>query len=122
MSDREKKLGETGELLAANFLAEKGYSIIQRNFRCKAGEIDIIAGDGDYLVFVEVKTRRSLNYGSPVEAVDMRKQQQIYRTALFYLQQNSIDNQDIRFDIIAITIMDEKPVIEHLINAFDTCW
>ncbi len=122
MSDREKKLGEAGELLAANFLAQKGYSIIQRNFRCKVGEIDIIASDGNYLVFVEVKTRRSLNYGSPVEAVDIRKQQQIYRTALFYLQQNAIDNQDIRFDIIAITMMDEKPAIEHIVNAFDICW
>ncbi len=121
MSDDRKKLGQAGEQLAADFLKQKGYSIIQRNFRCAAGEVDIIAKDKDYLVFVEVKTRRNHSYGSPLEAVDFRKQRQICRTALCYLQQHPAADQDIRFDIIAITITAKKPLIEHITEAFDSC-
>ncbi len=121
MSDDRKKLGQAGEQLAADFLKRKGYTIVQRNFRCAAGELDIIARDNDYLVFVEVKTRRNHNYGSPLEAVDFRKQRQICRTALCYLQKHSAEDQNIRFDIIAITITATKPLIEHITEAFDSC-
>ncbi len=119
MSDSRKKLGQAGEQLAASFLKKKGYTIVQRNFRCRAGELDIIAEDGDYLVIVEVKTRSSGSYGSPVEAVDLRKQRQICRTARHYLHQYAIADRNIRFDVVAVIATDEIPVIEHIADAFD---
>ncbi len=124
MLKNNQEIGQAGEHLAASFLKEKGHTIIQQNYRCKAGEIDIIAKHESYLVFVEVKTRSNSRYGMPEEAVDFRKQRQICKAIRYYLHQNNIDNQDIRFDIVAITLSakgEKRPVIEHITNAFDYC-
>lgn len=84
-----RKIGQKHEELAAKYLEEKGYEILERNYRIRTGEIDLIARDDRYLVFVEVKYRKNLQMGDPLEAVDSRKQQQIYRTARYYLHRRN---------------------------------
>ena len=113
-----KKLGKTGEDLAVAFLQRKGYTIVERNFRILQGELDIIAQDGEYLVFVEVKTARSLAFGAPETWVTRRKQMQIGQIAAAYLQQKEYGEIDCRFDVIAITFHNERPTIKHIENAF----
>ncbi len=114
-----QQLGKLGEELAARFLANHGHTIIARNYRCQAGEIDIISRDSEYLVFTEVKTRRTTLHGKPSEAVTPYKQRQICRSADVFLSKNEIDC-DIRFDIITIFLPKNKPPqIEHIADAFD---
>lgn len=92
-------LGRIGEEKAYKYLREKGYQILERNFRCKMGEVDIIAKDKNKdLVFVEVKTRRSFQYGSPAEAINYRKKNHIYRVAKYYIITKKLINKTIRFD------------------------
>lgn len=99
----KRALGSEKELLAANYLKNLGLNVINMNFRCKTGEIDIVAEDGDYLVFCEVKYRKSTGYGSPIEAVNTSKQNKIRQVARFYLIKNQIpQNKPIRFDVIGI--------------------
>lgn len=116
-----KQLGKSGEKIAAKYLADKGYSIIERNYRYERGEIDLIAKDQDTTVFVEVKTRRSLKYGIPQAAVTPKKQAQISMVALGYLNEIDAFNSPCRFDVIAITLppASEKLKIEHIKNAFE---
>lgn len=120
MSKQRINLGKSGEDLAAKALQKKGLKIIIRNFRNKFGEIDIIARDREYLVFVEVKTRCSDRFGLPEEAVTAAKQQQIIRVASSYLSQHKLLNVPVRFDVVAITIKGGKPEINHLVSAFET--
>jgi putative endonuclease len=120
-----KATGAKGEEIAANFLKERGYRIVERNFRCKGGEIDIIAQDphSDYLVFVEVKARRSLAYGAPQLAVSPFKQRQISKAALSWLSQHRRHDSNARFDVIAILLHTDAPhQIEHITNAFDLAY
>lgn len=112
-------LGKYGESLAASVLTEKGYKIIEKNYHYGHGEIDIIAEDNGILVFVEVKTRKNINYGEPEEAVTRLKQQQIIKIAGAYLYEKGLIEVDCRFDVIAILIADDKvPMINHITNAF----
>jgi putative endonuclease len=113
----KREVGGYGEQLAADYLTAKGYRIIERNFNCRTGEIDIIAWHGDCLVFVEVKYRKNLNYGHPAEAVSKPKQRSIKQTALYYIMLNKIADTDMRFDVIAI-LDTGQPEIEHIENAF----
>lgn len=111
--------GRCGEDLAAAFLLKKGYRIVKRNWRQKTGEIDIIAEHSGVMVFCEVKSRRSLIYGSGAEAVDRRKQERIIRTALLYMQGMQLLNRPCRFDVIEVMLSSpEYPVLNHIINAF----
>ncbi len=120
MSLFRKKLGDSGENTACNFLRNKGYKILQRNYRKKCGEIDIIAEENDELVFIEVKTRSSSDYGSPLAAVTPRKQQQIIKTAQTYLTETDNFDRAARFDVIAILQNDKtSPQIEQIIGAFE---
>lgn len=120
MSDERINLGKEGEDLAALHLKNLGFSILARNYRQKTGEIDIIAKDGDWLVFVEVKTRKSLRFGQPFEAVTTKKQAQLSRVALDYLSRNNLLDQPARFDVISILLPDNgKAEIEHLPNCFE---
>ena len=101
MNKREISSGY--EEMAAAYLIEQGYKIVARNFSGRSGEIDIIARDGEYLVFVEVKYRRDERQGSPAEAVDYRKQQHIRRVAEYYLYKNRVSEaMPCRFDVVAI--------------------
>jgi len=112
-------LGKRGEDLATAYLQKKGFQIVVRNYRQKTGEVDIIAKDKKTFVFIEVKTRSSLLYGQPFEAVTTKKQAQLNRIALDYMTRNKINNHAARFDVISILIEKNKnPEIEHLQNCF----
>jgi len=109
--------GKRSEIIASQFLKEKGYKIIAINYKNKLGEIDIIAKDKTCLVFVEVKARVSQQFGHPLEAVNQQKQQKIRSVASVYLMRNCILDVECRFDVISILGV-ENPEIEHIIAAF----
>ena len=117
MTFRRQKIGRLGEDLARKYLRHKGLTIITSNYQVKLGEIDIVAQERDELVFVEVKTRTSLDHGSPLEAITLRKQRQIRRVAEYYLLNNGGLEQAVRFDVVAILFGDELQ-IDHIIGAF----
>jgi putative endonuclease len=113
-------LGKQGEDSAVDFLAARGFKIITRNYRQKSGEIDIICEDRDSIIFVEVKTRRTAHFGSPLEAVNRRKQQQISVTALDYLSRHGLLDRSARFDVVGVVIGADGPEITHIANAFES--
>lgn len=122
MTFATKKTGNEGEDLAAEFLELKGYTIVKRNYRYGKGEIDIIANDPEEgsLVFIEVKFRKSLEFGHPEESITKNKIKQLKRIAELYLYEKEIKEASCRFDVIAILkLPGEKPAIEHFVNAFD---
>ncbi len=112
-------LGDAGERAAIQHLRGQGFRIITRNYRNAAGEIDFIAREGEILVFVEVKTRRS---GQPVEAVNLEKQRRLARAALVFLRRYRLLDHRWRFDVVAVVWPDDRraPAIEHYRNAFET--
>ena len=115
------KIGKEGEELAVKFLKKNGYGIVERNYRCPYGEIDIIAMDSDVLVFVEVKTRTSDLFGLPKESVDARKQRHIIKASTEYLARSGLTDTPARFDVVSIE-MDGKgggTSMELVRNAFD---
>ena len=119
MSVSTRATGKTGEDLAASVLVKKGYKIVERNYRYGKGEIDIIAKDGEVLVFVEVKTRKNLEYGPPETAISKGKQKQVRKIAEAYLFEKEIKDTDCRIDVIAIQFMPKmRPKINHIKNAF----
>ena len=119
--DPRIKTGQIGEDLAVCYLENQGYIIVERNYRMRMGEIDIIARDGESLVFVEVKTRRSSRFGSPFDAVDFRKQQQVSRVALAYMTRHRCEEMPVRFDVIGVLIERPSSTIELIKNAFEYC-
>ena len=113
--ENKRQLGSNYEQKAVAYLMEMGYVILECNFRCRSGEIDIIAKDGEYVCFVEVKFRTTNSYGTPLEAVNLRKQNQIRRVAMYYLVRNGLHEwTPCRFDVIAF----EGEAITHIVNAF----
>ena len=119
MEQNKRSAGNYGEKLAGEFLKNLGYQIIKKNFQFGHGEIDIIAKDKDVLVFVEVKYRKSLEFGEPEFSINKNKQSQIKKIAGAYLAINEIKDKDCRIDVIAILHQsDEEPKINHYINAF----
>lgn len=114
----KKLLGRVGEKQARHLLEEKGYQIIKTNYKTKLGEIDIIAKDGEAIVFVEVKTRKNDTFGAPGEAVNYKKRQKYFLVASEYLQKTKQLEASCRFDVIEIEKDDEKVQINHIINAF----
>lgn len=120
MFRNNKDTGELGEDLATKFLNKQKFSIITRNYRLNNGEIDIIAEDGDDLVFVEVKTRSSIKFGTPAEAVNFLKQQQIIRVAQEYISQHNLFHKNIRFDVITVLLeINKAPEITLIKHAFE---
>jgi putative endonuclease len=114
-------LGNYGEDHTCQYLQDKGYRILERNFRNKLGEIDLIAKDGKFICFIEVKTRESLQYGAPFEAVHLGKQRKMAKVALSYLKYRfgTVDVLS-RFDVISIYQPPQgAPIVEHIVNAFD---
>ncbi|MCX8012521.1 MAG: YraN family protein [Desulfobacterota bacterium] len=114
-----RDLGKRGEEIAVHFLKKNHYKIIEKNFRCKFGEIDIIAVEDQTLVFIEVKARSSLEYGIPQMSITAKKRQQLLKVALYYLQINKLFNRDARFDVVAVEVGAEKSRIELIRNAFE---
>ncbi len=109
--------GLLGEEIASKYLISEGYKIIDRNYRTKIGEIDIIAIKSQILVFVEVKARTNIDYGYPYEAVNWKKQQKIINSSLIYLKQKNLNNHQVRYDIIEVFLSGETK-INHIENAF----
>lgn len=114
-------IAKTGEALAVAHLKARGYDILERNYRAVRGEIDLIAQDGDFIVFVEVKTRRSLKFGLPQTAVTTQKQRQISKVALAYLQAKNRFDTPCRFDVIAIHLSPRLELLklEQIESAFE---
>jgi putative endonuclease len=115
ISINKRKLGDSYENVAILALEKEGYQIIEKNFRCKSGEIDIVAKDKKYICFVEVKYRRTTTFGYPGEAINFRKQRTIYNTARVYLKKHGLkEDVPCRFD--AVLILDDN--VKILKNAF----
>lgn len=104
MHNLNRNIGTLGETIAEKFLLKQGYKILERNYYCKLGEIDIIAKDKDYIVFIEVKTRYDNYYGSPAESVTAYKQYRIHKTAQVYIMFKKLDSFNFRFDVIEIKL------------------
>ena len=120
--DRSRlNIAKTGESLALKHLKARGCEILAQNYRARRGEIDLIVQDGEFTVFVEVKTRRSLRFGLPQEAVTLQKQRQISKVALAYLQAQNLLDAPCRFDVIAIHLSPQLGLLrlEHIESAFD---
>jgi putative endonuclease len=111
-----------GERLALKKIKRLGYKFIAKNYRCPFGEIDLIAKDGDCLVFIEIKTRKGRSTGYAKEAIDKRKMRQISKVALAYMKANNCNDIKSRFDVIAINIKDNKNEIEIIPDAFELAY
>ncbi len=116
-------LGARGEEIAVAYLKGQKYTVVERNFRCKAGEVDIVAREGSTVVFVEVKTRRSMSFGPPQASVTSFKQRQVSKAALVWLAKHRLQEANARFDVVAILLREhEVPAIEHIRNAFELAY
>ncbi len=122
MLNRRQKFGEESESIAASYLKKQGYKIIEQNYRTKLGEIDIIAREKDTIAFIEVKSRKSKNFGSPKWAVTPKKQRKISMVALWYLKTTMQSNVKARFDVVSIISSKDKPSIEIVKNAFELAY
>ena len=112
-------LGKEGERVAELYLKNKGYRLIERNYRCALGELDLIVLDRRVVVFVEVKTRSGHGFGSPLEAVEFRKQRKMIQAAQYFLSEKKLHQRDARFDVVGISWPGREPVVEHIENAFE---
>ena len=112
-------LGKEGERIAELFLKKKRYKLVERNYRCAAGELDLVMLDHRVIVFVEVKTRTGSGYGTPLEAVESRKQQKMIHAAQFFLTAKKLSQREARFDVVGISWREAQPVVEHIENAFE---
>ncbi len=112
-------LGKEGERVAELFLKKKGYKLVERNYRCAAGELDLVMLDQRAIVFVEVKTRTGTGYGTPLEAVESRKQQKMIYAAQFFLSARKLNQREARFDVVGISWPGPQPLVEHIENAFE---
>ena len=120
MTGRGKRLGDEGERIAADVLRGQGYRVLETNFRCKAGEIDIIAEDGGTLVFVEVKARTGERFGTPQDAVTAAKRGRIVRAAQWYLAEKKWQDRKCRFDVVSVKYgpAGSRPRVDIIRDAF----
>lgn len=116
---RRIRTGKQGEELAVAHLRKAGYKIVARNYRCLYGEMDVIARDGDTIVFIEVKSRKSETFGQPQEAVGLEKRKKLSRISLHYIQQKRLEACNARFDVIAVKMSPDENRIDLIRNAFD---
>ena len=113
------ELGSHGERIAASYLAGRGFQVLDRNWRCREGELDIVARHGDALVFCEVKTRRGVGYGHPVEAVTPAKQRRLRVLAHRWLSAHDEHARELRFDVVGVLVRPSRPaLVTHLPAAF----
>lgn len=119
MPARHLTTGQTGEDLAAAFLTEKGMRVVERNFRCAAGEIDLICRSGELLIFVEVKTRSSTVFGTPGEAVSRAKAARLARAASAYLSRDGLWSRPCRFDLVTVVLGRGGAELEHWEDVID---
>jgi putative endonuclease len=115
-------LGRLGEDLALKKIKSLGYKCIVRNYRCPLGEVDLIAKDGDTLVFIEIKTRRDRSLGYAKESINARKKRQLSKVALAYMKSHDVAEAKSRFDVVAVHIRESMHEIEVVRNAFDLAY
>jgi putative endonuclease len=115
---KPKPLGRRGEDLAASHLRDKGWEILERNYRTRLGEVDLICQDGNTIVFVEVKTRASSGFARPDESVTHRKQAKLRRLVEEYLVSHRLESHDVRLDVLGVTLESRHPEFEHIVGAF----
>lgn len=121
MTEKRLAFGKAGEKAAVDFLKKKGYRILKKNFRTAVGEIDIVAEHERTVVFIEVKTRSTDEYGHPFDAVTSAKQKKIAQTAESFISRYKVENRDLRFDVVAVTGVPGEPdslKVELLQDAF----
>jgi putative endonuclease len=116
--DARPELGRRGEDLAVRVFRSLGFEIVQRNYRCEHGEIDLIARRGRCLVFCEVKTRRTDLWGLPAQAVDHRKQLRLRRLAAQWLTDHAVGRVEVRFDVVSVIVRPNRAEVTHIPNAF----
>ncbi len=122
-SGHNKELGRKGEDAAVRFLERRGYDIVERNWTCFAGEADIIARDGEAVVFVEVKTRTGASNGLPAEAVTKNKRERYEKIACAFLADYDVVDVPVRFDVVSISLIDtDRAMVRHHIDAFGVDW
>jgi putative endonuclease len=117
--DGRRETGRRGEDVATAFVAGLGWRVVVRNFRCRAGEIDLVALDGDTVVFLEVRSRTGDRRGTPLESVDWRKQARVGRVARHFLAARGWHERAARFDVVGVRFDAEPPAVEHVRAAFD---
>jgi putative endonuclease len=119
MTKATQAVGEYGERLAARHLTDAGMVVLDRNWRCAQGEIDIVARDGDVLIFCEVKTRRGTTFGDPVDAVVAAKVRRLRQLAAQWLATSGVRPAEVRFDVVSVLPQERGPArVEHLRGAF----
>ncbi len=118
MTRERLRCGAEGEAIAAAFLRARGYTIVARNVRCAAGELDLVALDRRTLVFGEVRTRRGRAHGSALESVTAAKQRQVVRVAAFYLARHRLHAHPVRFDVVGVEVRGWTVSVVHLVDAF----
>jgi len=122
MTFLRQQLGESGEELACRELGSRGYAIVARRYRTRYGEIDIVARDGDFVVFVEVKLRTTGEFGAAAESVTPWKQRRVVAMAVDYLSRNGLTDRPCRFDVVAVDLTDSgEPKITVIASAFEAC-
>jgi putative endonuclease len=119
MTQKRKKLGERGEEIAVSFLKKNRYRILCRNYRCRFGEIDIIARHKKTLSFIEVKTRSSKSYGVPQESIHPQKQRKISMVALEFIQRYKLEDREARFDVVTVQFLLDRYEVDLIENAFE---
>ncbi|MEA2510487.1 MAG: putative endonuclease [Actinomycetota bacterium] len=116
--DTRTSFGRAGEVLAAKHLRNQGFTVLEQNYRCRLGEIDIVATRGPLVVFCEVKSRHTSRWGEPSEAVGWRKQQRLHRLAAAWLADRRPRFSELRFDVVSVVMRDGAPEVTHIPDAF----
>ncbi|WP_206458931.1 YraN family protein [Anaerovorax sp. IOR16] len=111
-------LGKWGEGVAASYFIKKGYKILEKNYSCCFGELDLIVQSKNVICFVEVKTRRNLKFGEPYESITKKKKKHIHKTIQYYLMKKNLDNYEFRIDVIEILVLYRNVYLRHTMNAF----
>ena len=119
-NEESVQIGKIGEEKALSFLKKNEYRLLNRNYRCPLGEIDIIATEGNSLVFVEVKTRRTSTFGPPHMAVDRQKQIKMTKVALYYMKEKRLHEISARFDVLGVSMEEGKASFDLIKNAFES--
>jgi putative endonuclease len=122
MTEARLTFGKYGEDLACDELERRGYVVVTRGYRTAHGELDIVARDGDYLVFVEVKARQSGSFGDPEEAVTLQKQQRLVWMATDYLARHQLEETPCRFDVVGVNTATDPPTVVVITDAFRPGW
>ena len=117
MPSARSRIGRSAEILAAGELGKRGYRIVASNYHCRSGEIDLIAEESDSLVFVEVRCKRTNEYGTPAESITAAKMRKLIATAEHYLDANGLTDVACRFDVVEVILSDGKLVVSDVIRS-----